>query len=97
VSDTPRPVKAWVFRSWWLRLLALRNVQVSDEAHQLLLALDQIGRQVGATRPSAEDPAGGRTELGSLLDPTFDWSRGEITMPRELIARVAELTGISET
>jgi hypothetical protein len=58
--------------------------------------LDEIGRQVDATRPYAAAPAGGRTELGSLLDPAFDWSRGEITMSREVIARVVELTGISE-
>jgi hypothetical protein len=96
MSATARPVKAWVFRSWWLRFLELRNAEASDEAHQLLLVLDEIGRQVDATRPYAAAPAAGRTELGSLLDPTFDWSRGDITMSREVIARVVELTGISE-
>jgi hypothetical protein len=96
MCDTAGSVKAWVFRSWWLRLLELRNAEASDEAHQLLLVLDEIGRQVDATRPYAEAPAAGRTELGSLLDPSFDWSHGEITMSREVITRVVELTGISE-
>ena len=115
---TARMVKAPVFLAWWKALIELDNElteTLSDEAwvgrgrkvRELITALDDVGRSAGATMMYTGKTADGTIEMGSTLNPDFDWVGTEIDFaarpyewiegPRGayLIECIERVTGIS--
>jgi hypothetical protein len=82
-------VKAYVFLAWWKKLIELDKHftelltdeewrRPGSEVRTLIIALDDVGRAAGATSIFVMDTPGESIQMGTTLNPDFDWINGEI-------------------